>query len=144
LTLGRASTNSTVSVPSSCWSRLPKIVDFPRVVLIYLKIAIQIKFLYQDTNIWMTCPKNDVYVDGRDFLFDPEIHLKLENNIELIDTIMKDSADEIEHSSEEAIENRKCRRLKERKIKNVIEKVLKWRELYAGGSSGDEERIPLE
>ena len=25
----------------------------------------------------------------------------------------------------------KCRRLKERKIKHVIEKVLKWRQLYA-------------
>lgn len=36
----------------------------------------------------------------------------------------------------------KCRRLKERKIKHVIEKVLKWRELYAG--IGSEEKIPLD
>jgi hypothetical protein len=29
------------------------------------------------------------------------------------------------------IDSGKCRRLKERKIKHVIEKVLKWRQLYA-------------
>ena len=51
------------------------------------------KFLYQDTDIWITCPKNDVQIEPSDYKRYPVIYLKLENNIELIDTIMKESAD---------------------------------------------------
>ena len=46
------------------------------------------------------------------------------------------SEEEEEIDDEDIDQEGRCRRLKERKIKHVIDKVLKWRELYAGIQNG--------
>ena len=46
------------------------------------------------------------------------------------------SEEEEEIDDEDIDQEGRCRRLKERKIKHVIAKVLKWRELYAGIQNG--------
>ena len=68
----------------------------------------------------------------------------------LIDVVMNQNqvSEEEDNLDDDDLEQEgKCRRLKERKIKHVIEKVLKWRELYAGivnGKEGEAEKIPLD
>lgn len=67
----------------------------------------------------------------------------------LIDVVMSQNqiSDEDEAFDDDDLEQEgKCRRLKERKIKHVIEKVLKWRELYAGILNGQDgqDKIPLD
>ncbi len=86
-------------------------------------------------------------VSAADYEPYPVIKISALTGKEYIDAIMEQSdseSDSDNHSEEEEeVEgDQKCRRLKERKIKHVIEKVLKWRELYAGIDSKD--KIPLE
>ena len=74
-------------------------------------------------------------INQEDYAPYPQIKLQVLTGKEYIDAIMEqsDSDSESDNLSEEEWESDpKCRRLKERKIKHVIEKVLKWRELYAG------------
>ena len=94
----------------------------------------------------MLCPKARMTISHEDFMPHPELRLQVFTNKEYIDAIMEQSDSESESDNPSEVEwegESKCRRLKERKIKHVIEKVLRWRELYAG-QGGTEEKVPLE
>jgi hypothetical protein len=104
-----------------------------------------VKYFLEDGAIWLLCPKLKMAVAEHDFLPFPTLTLSVLVSKEYIEAIMQqsDSDSESEANSEEDWDNDlKCRRLKERKIKHVIEKVLRWRELYAG--IGVREKVPLE